>query len=215
MHKLGATYCKIACLPPEFQSLLENIFLVNLFYSTDKIFGNANIFRKVLNELKYLKDTGITVVTEDEIIQVYFAMDANSILGYVESFSANYYCRICKEHKKLMQKQTISNPSMRRNVTNYSTDLIINNSSNTDIKSGVFINELRSFHVVENVHLDIIHDLNEGVWKQTMICVINTLIQRKRFDIDTLNNLIQGFFMLLLNSIINLGKSLEKRTQPQ
>lgn len=54
--------------------MLENIFLVNLFYSTDKIFGNANIFRKVLNELKYLEDTGITVVTEDEIIQVYFAM---------------------------------------------------------------------------------------------------------------------------------------------
>lgn len=27
-----------------------------------------------------------------------------------------------------------------------------------------------------------------------MTCIINTLIQRKRFDIDTLNNLIQGFY---------------------
>lgn len=113
MHKLGATYCRIACLPPEFQSSLENIFLVNLFHSSDKVFGNSNIFRKVLHELKYLKDTDITVVTENETIQVYFAMclftednlGANSILGYVESFSANYYCRICKEHKTVMQSK--------------------------------------------------------------------------------------------------------------
>lgn len=68
VHKLGATYCKIACLPPEFQSSLENIFLVNLFHSSDKVFGNENIFRKVLNELKYLEDFGITVVTENEVI---------------------------------------------------------------------------------------------------------------------------------------------------
>lgn len=198
VHKLGATYCKIACLPPEFQSSFENIFLVNLFHSTDKVFGNANIFCKVLNELKYLEDISITVVTEDEIIQVYFAMclftgdnlGANNILGYVESFSANYYCRICKEHKKVMQKQTISNSSMRRNIANYNTDLIIDNSSDTGIKSECVFNELKSFHVVENVHVDIMHDLDEGVWKQTMTCIINTLIQRKRFDINTLNNLI-------------------------
>lgn len=202
VHKLGATYCKIACLPPEFESSLENIFLVNLFHSTDKVFGNANIFRNVLNELKYLEDSGIPIVTEDEIIQVYFAMclfignnlGANSILGYVESFSANHYCRTCKEHNKVMQKQTISNPSMRRNIVNYNTDLIIDNSSDTGIKSKCIFNELKSFHVVENIHLDIMHDLDEGVWKRTMTCIINTLIQRKRFDIDTLNNLVQGFY---------------------
>lgn len=121
-------------------------------------------------------------------------LGANSTLGYVESFSANYYCRICKEHKKVMQKQTISNPLMRRNVINYNADLTINNSTETGIKSECIFNELRSFHVVENIHVDIMHDLDEGVWKETMTCVINILIERKRFDIDTLNNLIQGFY---------------------
>lgn len=61
-------------LVEKFQSSLENIFFVNLFHSTDKVFGIANIFCKVLNELKYVEDIGITVVTEDAIIQVYFAM---------------------------------------------------------------------------------------------------------------------------------------------
>lgn len=46
VHKLGATYCKIACLPPEFQSSLENIFFVNLFHSTDKVFGMQIFFVK-------------------------------------------------------------------------------------------------------------------------------------------------------------------------
>lgn len=187
VHKLGATYCKIACLPPEFQSSLENIFLVNLFHSSDKIFGNINVFRKVLTELKYLEDTGITVLTKDTITQVYFAMclfagdnlGANSILGYVESFSANYYCRVCKEHNKVTQKQTISNPLKRRNVENYNMDLKTANSTDTGIKTECIFNELKSFHVVENIHLDIMHDLDEGVWKKTMTCVINLLLQKK------------------------------------
>lgn len=74
VHQLGTTYCKIACLSLEFESSLENIFLLNLFHSTDKIFGNANIFRKILNELKYLKNIGISIIIKDEIIQVYFAV---------------------------------------------------------------------------------------------------------------------------------------------
>jgi len=49
------------------------VFLV-LFHSIDKVFGNANIFREILNELKYLENIGITVVTKNEIVQIYFAM---------------------------------------------------------------------------------------------------------------------------------------------
>jgi len=63
-----------------------------------------------------------------------------------------------------------------------------------DIKSECIFNKLKNFRIVENIHLYIMHDLDEEVWKQTMTCVINILIQRKRFDIDTLNNLIQGFY---------------------
>lgn len=34
-NKLGAVYASLACLPPEYSSLLENIFLVSLFKSDD------------------------------------------------------------------------------------------------------------------------------------------------------------------------------------
>jgi len=39
-----------------------------------------------------------------------------------------------------MQKQTISNPLMRRNVTNYNADLIIANNTDTSIKSECIFN---------------------------------------------------------------------------
>lgn len=40
IHKLGAVYCSIACLPPCYQSVLENIYLLGLFHISDlKEFG--------------------------------------------------------------------------------------------------------------------------------------------------------------------------------
>ncbi|KYQ54068.1 hypothetical protein ALC60_11174, partial [Trachymyrmex zeteki] len=83
----------------------------------------------------------------------------------------------------------------------------------TGIKSECIFNELKSFHVVENVHLDIMHDLDEGVWKQTMTCVINILIQRKRFDIDTLNNSIQGFYYTTWSTILEQREDIEEFVQ--
>jgi len=70
-----------------------------------------------------------------------------------------------------------------------------------DIKSECIFNELKNFHIVKNIHLDIMHDLDEGVRKQTMTCVISILIQRKRFDINTLNNLIQDFYWSFGNAL--------------
>ncbi|KYM77010.1 hypothetical protein ALC53_12546, partial [Atta colombica] len=53
---------------------------------------------------------------------------------YVDNFSANYYCRICKEHK------TVS----------------------------------------KNKLFQLMHDLDEEVWKRTMTCVINILLSEQR-----------------------------------
>lgn len=50
-HKLGALYYTIACLPQEYLSKLENIFLACLFLSDNKIHGNENLFRPVIQDL--------------------------------------------------------------------------------------------------------------------------------------------------------------------
>ncbi|KAE8747719.1 hypothetical protein FOCC_FOCC005542 [Frankliniella occidentalis] len=201
-HKLGAGYIQIATIPPKFASLLENIFLAVLFHSNDRAAGNDKVFRKVLFELKDLEEKGIKVVTNEGVFQLYFALclvtgdnlGSNGILGFVESFSAHFFCRICSEQKCITDYQTESNPLKRRNCETYESDLAINDSSQTGRKGPCVFNTLGSFDVSENIYLDQMHDLDEGVSKYIMYQIVKYLYDMKRFDVDQLNDLIQGFY---------------------
>jgi len=75
VHKLGAGYVKIGCLPPKARSLLENIFSAVLYHSCDRALGNEKVFRKVIAELKYLEEEGVRIVLPDGTVKrVYFAL---------------------------------------------------------------------------------------------------------------------------------------------
>ena len=48
-HKIGAIYCALRNLPNEFNAILENIHLVDIFYSIDaKINGMEKILRPLI-----------------------------------------------------------------------------------------------------------------------------------------------------------------------
>jgi len=81
VHKLGAGYVKIGCLPPKFASTLENMFLAVLFHFSDRTCGNRAVFRKVIEEIKFREDTGISVCTSEGLSQIYFT------LALVEGFN--------------------------------------------------------------------------------------------------------------------------------
>jgi len=99
VHKLGAGYTKVLCFPPQFHSKLENVMLTVLFHSSDKAFGNRKLFRKVISEFNFLEDVGILVSLPDKTVRLYFTpvlitgdnLGANGTLGFVESFSANFF----------------------------------------------------------------------------------------------------------------------------
>ncbi|CAH1110432.1 unnamed protein product [Psylliodes chrysocephalus] len=75
IQKLGAIYCSVACLPPKYQSALENIFLVTLFHSSDfKEFGANAIFPRLIEELNSLRSDGIKVTLLDKEYQIYFSV---------------------------------------------------------------------------------------------------------------------------------------------
>lgn len=60
IHKLGAVYCTIPCIPEKYSSKLENIFLLQLHNSVDqKLLGNKRIFSKVFEVIKDLEVNGI------------------------------------------------------------------------------------------------------------------------------------------------------------
>ncbi|KAK3925989.1 Glyceraldehyde-3-phosphate dehydrogenase [Frankliniella fusca] len=167
----------------------------------DKSFGNKALFRKIGDELDYLEKEGITVVTPQGTYQVYFALivaggdnkGANEILGYVSSFSANFFCRICRMKSDETVTCTSSDPSKLRRPEDYEEELQINNLSLTGRKGVCVFNTLDSYNCYSNFHLDIMHDLDEGCWKYLMTDIVRFFIMAGRFSLVYLNELIQGF----------------------
>ncbi|KAJ1526451.1 hypothetical protein ONE63_009585 [Megalurothrips usitatus] len=202
VHSLGAGYIRLLCLPPEFSSHLQNIFLVLLFYSSDKDFGNKKVFGKVADELLFLEKEGISVVTVNTVYEVHFAFcfaggdnkGANEMLGYVEGFSGNHYCRMCSSNKQLMCKATRTDPAARRTPDCYDRELKVKNQTLTGRSGECVFNILESYHVYENFYLDIMHDWDEGVWKYLMTDIIRYFIQKKVFSLEYRNELVQSFY---------------------
>ncbi|CAG9763573.1 unnamed protein product [Ceutorhynchus assimilis] len=104
IHKFGAIYYSIPCIPPVFQSSLENIFIAMLFHSSDlKRFGEHILFTKLVDELNSLENNGIVIKLPEER-KVYFCvtlilgdnLGVNTVLGFQQRFTSNFFCRFCK-----------------------------------------------------------------------------------------------------------------------
>ncbi|XP_018577570.2 uncharacterized protein LOC108915902 isoform X2 [Anoplophora glabripennis] len=203
IHKLGAIYSTVACLPPKYQSRLENIFLVTLFHSTDlKEFGDKVIFSKLVDELNYLRNTGIFLKIQSNEYRLHFCtvsflgdnLALNTILGFQESFSSNSYCRFCKLLRVDAQNSTLENVQYLRTPENYKDDIITNYPYLTGVKQNSILNKIKSFHVTENFCIDIAHDIFEGVAVVVLAHLLNKFIfEEKFFDLQTLNNRLKHF----------------------
>lgn len=201
VHKLSACHITVASLPPAFQSLLENVFLCLLFHSTDKAFGLEEVFRPLLNELKFLEEKGIEVVVNNRTIRIFFALciisgdnlAINTILGLAESFTANYFCRMCKLHSKATKIATVENTAFIRTQAVHDRDVQRNDMTSTGVKHKCIWDELKSFKITENIYADIMHDL-VGVADYDMSFIIDYMVQQKKWlSYDELNDLVQSF----------------------
>ncbi|KAB0803171.1 hypothetical protein PPYR_00141 [Photinus pyralis] len=203
IHKLGAVYSSIPCMPVRFQSSLENIFLTLLFHTMDlKEFGSSAIFNKLVEECNYLQKSGIEVVSSGKKIKVYFVLTLllgdnlglNKLLGFTESFRSNHYCRFCKCARVDMEHQVNEDQTMLRNRTNYAADIQLNNLKVTGIKELCVWNKVQLFHVCENYSVDIAHDIFEGIALFDMTELLYQFIFiDKIFTVDHLNSRIKYF----------------------
>lgn len=131
-HKIGGLYYCIANLPPEYASLIENVFLGQFIYSKDqKRFGNEICFQKIIEETKFLSESGIMVSNEGYDQRDYFVvlgvlgdnLGLNAIFGFKESFSGTYFCRICQASKLQTEELCDQCNDLLRNEENYKTDV--------------------------------------------------------------------------------------------
>lgn len=195
-HSICNTYYSFPCLPVD-ESKLENIFHGAVIKSTDvKTFGNEKCFQSLIQELKELEIDGIEIqINENLNLRIHFILGLvlgdnlglNSFLDFSKSFSANFFCRMCRLEKIDCQKLCIENTEMIRTISNYNSDLA-SSSENRGIICNSLLNDIPSFHVVHNYYVDIMHDVFEGVCHYSICHAINYFIKMKYFDLKILNS---------------------------
>ena len=194
--KLGAVYTSIPCLPSPCLSTLDNIFLTLLFDShARKEFGNQKTFGILVEELCRLENKGVVVKTPSGENIVYFVLllltgdnlALQQLLGFVESFAANHYCRFCVVDKAVARKLVSENEDLLRNRENYARAVALNDPKLTGVKEECVFTPIPSFHPTENPAVDLLHDIVEGVGHTTTIFLLDVFISKGYFTLENLN----------------------------
>lgn len=225
IHKLGAAYVSVGCLPSCYTSQLTSIFLILLYHSSDRVqFGNRVIFQPLIEEFNCLSRNGIHFQTEGFEGTIYFELGAvlgdylgiHSIMGFVESFSGQFPCRMCKISKAQLQKTFTEDLALLRNVDNYARDLNVGNPTLSGIKEKCIWLDVDNFELFNQMGFDVMRDLYEGTLKYIMANLIVALIDKSKFfTLELFNNKLATFSygpdkkdMPVAQSIENLRKGI-------
>ena len=204
--KINAVYFRIGNLDNCYQSLdyvNQAVILSDSKYI--KKYGYKKILEPLINELKIIEKTGIEIKFNRQILNLkgavsYFVADnlaANSLGGFVESFSGNYYCRFCLASNEIIQNSFIENELLLRNVESQSKCLndlkTCKKLHVTGVKADCVLNDLENFELTENFPPDIMHDLLEGCIRQNLKLLMEYLAKEKLYSIDDLNKDLKNF----------------------
>jgi hypothetical protein len=112
LYKVGTVYFQFENLPTFLNSKLENIFLTLCYHTDDvKLTSWYDVLKPLLHELQRLESVGMSLTFNDEVVTFKVIVSCvtgdnlflNSIMGFTESFKANYPCRHCSLHRDLFQ----------------------------------------------------------------------------------------------------------------
>jgi hypothetical protein len=102
VYKIGCIYFQLESLPTYVLSKTENMFLTLCYHSDDvREFGWEYVLRPLVNELKHLESQGIQLKLGGNVRPFRVVLSGitgdnlflNSVLGFVESFTASHPCR--------------------------------------------------------------------------------------------------------------------------
>ena len=201
--KVLGVYLSVLSLPGKYRSRLDNILLVALAQTTlVSKYGINAILRPIVDDLQQLHTNGLYVNIPGEfeghvIPRLHQAIGdnlaLNTALGFAGSFSANFFCRFCKAHKSVTQRQVVEDEMLLRTETTINADIEVQNVTTTGLQRSSSLNNLSYFHVAENRAPDVMHDFLEGIIPIELKLVVNELITNDTFTLDELNGRIRSF----------------------
>lgn len=192
LHKICAVYFSIRNIPLKFRSRVDNIYLVMLCNTDDTKtkYTDFNDLWRVLHEISQLEN-GIQInglkINGTVANLTFDNLGANTCLGFVENFStSSHVCRFCMCDQVQRKTLCVEVPELMRTMENYKNHLkIVDDSTKVDYKQtkGVkrycILNDLKYFNIFDNPSVDIMHDLNEGVFLFLMKHLFKHLIASK------------------------------------
>lgn len=208
VHKLTAVYFAIRNIPPNMRSKLNSIHLVCLCHSDDINKSTQadfnNVWEIIVADLSRLETEGISVgsmTLRGSICWPSFDnLGANVSLGFAGSFSAVYYCRFCECNSIECSALTREVESKIRTKENYASRLAtIQSLENIDyaktfgVKRHCILNELIFFHTMENISVDILHDLYEGAMPLLIGYIIEFLLSCKMVKKSDIIQMVENF----------------------
>ncbi|XP_074107789.1 uncharacterized protein LOC141533032 [Cotesia typhae] len=221
IHKIGAFYFTLLNLPSHLNSNLNHIHLLALCYNYDiKQFGISPVLDVIVKDIKILESKGIYVDSLNSIVKgtlVSLSCDnlgCATLLGMNESFSSNYYCRICTILKTDAQKTCEANDKILRTSESFiylSKRLNCANSETLnffEIKKFTPLCELNHFRISENYSIDVMHDFLEGICQRDLQLFFTFLIETRLISLEELNERIQAFDYGL-NNIPNIPSGIK------
>ncbi|XP_066595388.1 uncharacterized protein [Prorops nasuta] len=168
IHKLGAVYCTIPCIPEQYCSMLENIFLIQLHNATDHTrLGNKLIFADIIKQLTELEQNGIDINIDGEKITVYFVLYA--VTASLLHITVEYV-----KHQSDCKQMINDNLVLLRSIENYNEDLM---NYSCGVSEECVFNQISNYHVITNASVDPMH----------------ALLEEKLFSIDMLNSRLKYF----------------------
>ena len=120
----------------------------------------------------------------------------NGISGFVESFTAKFYCRICEASLKECMQWVELDRSNLRNKINYANDVTIADLKNIGMKELCVFHKLNNLHITIHVNVDSMHDLLQGVSFYVLNSLLQTFIfEKKLFYSKLINSEVQSLLM--------------------
>jgi len=202
-HKLMAFYFTLGNFHQRCKSQMSAMFLVLLCKSSSIQKHGFSAIAVVINrELSILENDGIVVDGYPSVIRgalTFIAGDnlnSNLIGGFNASFSpnVNYLCRFCLTSN--LEMPGLDDAGLIRNRTRENYEQHVRDVESEPNRKSVFGIKYKSpficgsFHVVEGLPPDIMHDLLEGVVPFELALVLKCLIAKKYFSLDDLNHCI-------------------------